>query len=273
MSKRTRTILFVICVFFFLLAAPGLVLYSQGYRFDFEHKKLTQTGAFYCKVLPRGAEVYLDGKLKDTTSFFTNALLIENLLPGSYEIEIKKDGYHPWQKTVQVSEKEVTEAKHIILIPQDANFQLLTENEAEISKILADLTEKKDIDETPAVLADLNFKDFRLSPDDKKVAYFTDHEIWVLFLENQYDLQKESGEKIFLTRFSEKIGEAVWLNSYYLMFSAGDKIKVTEIDNRDRLNIVEVEELKSPEIYWDKKTETAYALSEGKLYFADRLLP
>ncbi len=273
MNKHTRTTLFVICVFFFLLAAPGLVLYSQGYRFDFEHKKLTRTGAFYCKVLPKGAEVYLGDKLKDTTSFFTNALLVENLLPGSYRIEIKKDGYHSWQKTVQISEREVTEAKHVILFPQEPNFQLLTENEAEINKILADLTEKENISEASAVLADLDFKDFQLSPDDKKIAYFTDHEIWVFFLESQYDLQRERGEKIFLTRFSEKIDKAVWLNSYYLMFSVGDKIKVTEIDNRDRLNIVEVEELKSPEIYWDKETETAYALSKGKLYFTDRLLP
>ena len=57
------------------------------------------------------------------------------------------------------------------------------------------------------------------------------------------------------------------------MFSVGDKIKVTEIDNRDRLNVVDLEEFKNPNIYWDKNNETAYVLSEGELYATDQLLP
>ena len=36
MTKRTRTILFLICVILFLLITPSVIFYSLGYRFDFE---------------------------------------------------------------------------------------------------------------------------------------------------------------------------------------------------------------------------------------------
>jgi len=47
MTKKTRTILFLIFLFLFLLIAPSAIFYSQGYRLDFENKKLTQSGGFF----------------------------------------------------------------------------------------------------------------------------------------------------------------------------------------------------------------------------------
>jgi len=81
MTKKTRTILFLICLFLFLLIAPSAIFYSQGYRFDFDSKKITQTGGLFLKVFPKSAEIYLDGKLKKKTDFFFGSILIENLLP------------------------------------------------------------------------------------------------------------------------------------------------------------------------------------------------
>ena len=128
MTKRTRTILFIICVILFAVIAPLVVFYSQGYRFDFEIKKIVQTGAFYFKVLPRGVEIYLNGKLIKKTSVLTSSALIENLLPKSYEIQIKKEGYRFWQKNLEIKEKQVTEAKNIILFPENPKLEILIKN-------------------------------------------------------------------------------------------------------------------------------------------------
>ena len=121
MTKRTRTILFITCIFLFILVAPSVVLYSQGYRFNFNPpaggKIIVQTGAFYFKVLPTSAEIYLDGKLKKKTDFFFGTAFIKNLLPKKYTIEVKKDGYLPWSKTIELKEREVQEFKNIALIP------------------------------------------------------------------------------------------------------------------------------------------------------------
>jgi len=241
MNKKTRTILFFICVFLFALTAPSVILYSQGYRFDFETKKVVQTGGLYFKVAPRSAQVYINGKLKDTTSIFTNSSLIENLLPKTYYIEIKKDGYHSWQKTLEVNERQVTEAKNIILIPQDVNFAKSIETP--LPKYLTNAT----------------------SSDGNKVVRYDEHEIWVSFPKEKKD--------IFLTRFSETIGNVFWLNDYYLIFNVGDKIKVAEIDDRDRLNVIDIAEFKAPEIFWDNNNGKLYVLSGSTLYLAEKLLP
>jgi len=216
-----------------------------------------QTGGLYFKVLPVDAEVYINGKFKDKTAFFTNSLLIENLLPKTYQIEIKKPGYHAWQKTLEVKEKQVTEAKNIVLILENPDFTLLSQTVKEISDTISEIT-------TTATSSD----------GHKVVEGSNDYEIWILFPESQNDsLPEATEEKIFLTRFSEKIGNIFWLTDYYLIFNIGDKIKVAEIDDRDRINMVDLAEFKSPEIFWVQKDKKLYVLSEGKLYLSTSLLP
>jgi len=240
MTKKTRTILFAICVFLFALTAPTVIFYSQGYRFDFATKKIVQTGGLYFKIAPRSAQVYLNGEFKDTTSVFTNSSLVENLLPKTYAVEIRKDGYYSWQKTLEVKEKQVTEAKNITLIPQNINFATTSPR---LPEIIANAT----------------------SSDGQKVIEADKHEIWVEFIKEK--------KKIFLTRFSENIGKVFWLNDYYLIFNVGDKIKVAEIDDRDRLNVIDIAEFKAPEIFWDNPNGKLYVLSEGVLYVSEKLFP
>jgi len=240
MTKKTRTILFFICVFLFVLTAPAAIFYSQGYRFDFETQKIVQTGGLYLKVTPRSAQVYINGKLKNTTSIFTNASLIENLMPKNYDVEISKNGYYPWRKTLEVRERRVTEAKNIVLFPQDIDF-------ATTSFALPQMTANA------------------TSSDGDKVLKFNEHEIWVCYLKEK--------EEIFLTRFSETIGQVFWLNDYYLIFNVGDKLKIAEIDDRDRLNIIDLAEFKNPEIFWNAGNAKLYVLSEKALYVSDKLLP
>jgi len=99
MTKKTRTILFLVFLFIFLSAAPAVVLYSQGYRIDFDNKKISRTGGLFLKIEPKQVEIYLDGKLTEKTDFFFGSVLIENLLPKKYEIEIKKPEFATWEKT------------------------------------------------------------------------------------------------------------------------------------------------------------------------------
>ncbi len=475
MTRKTRTILFFICLFLFLLIAPAVVFYSQGYRFDFEKKKVTQTGAFYFKVLPKSTQIYFDGKLKKKTDFLFGSTLIENLLPKTYNIQIKKEGYISWEKTLEIKEKQVTEAKNIVLIPENPGFAVLSkevkdfffspdgkkiileeirENGWQINlydlknnvksyligekdiakgkKIKVDFLSLEfspdskrillkvgfegkekyfilDLEKTPPDLISLDFlgadiKDisfnsqvpqkifftklsekkikenkisqtelfeadwetkeisqaildnlvtygisegnmllisnegflfrtdlsgkkqeqlsflpfpvkekvnyqllvsfpkillkeddnlyffnqdlgnfkklsapansFSFSPDFKKIVYFNNYEIWILFLEEKLDQPpKKAGEEIFLTRFSEKIGEVFWLTSHYLIFNTGNKIKIAEIDDRDRIQTWDLTEFQNPEMFFNQKNEKLYLLDEGNLYVSEKLIP
>ncbi len=78
------------------------------------------------KIAPKQAGIYLDEKLEEKTDFFFGSVLIENLLPKKYKIEVKKTGYFTWEKTLEVREKEVTEAKNVVLFPENPNFNILS---------------------------------------------------------------------------------------------------------------------------------------------------
>jgi hypothetical protein len=122
MTKRTRTILFILMTFVFTVIAPGIIMYSQGYRFDIKKMKFLETGGIYVKTLPGDATVSIDKDKQDRTSGFSRDLLIQNLLPENHTVKIEKDGYHSWTKTLEVKEKKVAEAKYVILFPNDMPF-------------------------------------------------------------------------------------------------------------------------------------------------------
>lgn len=469
MTKKIRNIIFIILAVLFLIIAPAIVIYSLGWRFDWETKKIIQPGMFYFKVWPKNSQIYINGEAKKKTDIFFGSVLIENLLPGNYQTKIEKEGYYSWEKNLPIAKREVTEAKNVTLIPKDPKLSLISGNTEEfffspnrkfiITKenppageetewslktieaeqnvkshlisqqdlrigalnllgklepmelidltfsnnssrailtigvkeriyyfiiniaakettpldflkidtekiffspqnnnevlILADSEIKKadinteeiskplikdvvslyisgqdmfyinkegllfktqDLDQKPEKMnitpfdvkqeskyelevlnnniflkdADslymfswdnLSFEKLldsaskvKISGDSKKIAYFNDHEIWVMFLEKNYEQpQKEAKDKVFINRFSEDINDLFWYTDHYLIFSLQDKIKVAEIDDRDKINIVDLAEYKNPDIFFANKK--LYILSENNLYASEELTP
>jgi len=475
MTKKRRLVLFLTLLIAFLIITPGIIFYSLGYRFDFENKKITQTGGFYFKVFPKRVTIYINplsqkgGKkqkpITKNTDFFFGTAYIENLLPKKYEVEIKKEGYHRWKKILEIKEKEVTDAKNIILVPKNpsllpiqksiSDFFVSPEKEKMILKqnnkdywelkllnlktkikshIIAspDLSRNKiellslnfspngemvllktktkeneikyyslDLKKNPPKLISLEFlgkkikkiifhpkekeklfflkegmlfeanmktkeisgpfvkniyslgilndglyylqsinnrsfslfktdlsfsrkeeinetplslkkdQDYRLylfsgllflqdnknlywfnpqsknleiffetgkkpkiSPDLKKLLYFSEHEIWIYFLNKELSQPMRSqGERIFIARFSNRIQNAFWLTSHYLIFNVGDKIKIAEIDDRDGLNVVDFITKKEGKIFWQNSLGELYILENNLLYSSKIPLP
>jgi dipeptidyl aminopeptidase/acylaminoacyl peptidase len=436
MEPKIRKIIFLFFFALFFSVAPLLVLYFQGYRIDFENKKITQTGGLFLKTIPKQTEVYLDEKLSDKTDFFFGAVLIEELLPKKYNVKVEKNGYFTWEKNLEIREKEVTEAKNIVLFPQELKFNFLNKGIEEIwfspdAKKMAwkekkddswelklynidknikshlfkktDLSEKNidsfdlffsgqeekiyieaviegklknfllEIDREPPILremekplpnkedsaldkflssenivfyqkanediyyldkqgychktdsnllknekltetplpvnqeaeyklhffSDLIFlqegekklyllnleeksfepffegiKSLKLSPDLKKLAYFSDSEIWVLFLEEEQSQPgREKRENIFLARFSEKIKDAFWITSNYIILNTENGIKIIENDNRDKINIIDLAGFENPEMLWSYTDKKIYILIKDTLWVSDQLIP
>lgn len=346
MTQKTRNILFTVTTLLFLIFAPTVVFYSQGYRFDFDNFEIVQTGAFYFYVTPREAKISITKKdqlvIEKETSFFFGTSYIENLIPQKYRVVVSKDGYHSWEKNLDVNPKKVTEANNITLLPKDLGLVVIEENVLDFSNgvvALEDLTYSigGDIEELPeesiidedvlaymisgkevitltkdgfikkgsgvmkmkpleivegveyklyylnsiVVRADDDFyflnKDLEyellfsspndpiLSPDKNKLAYFNSNEIKVLFLS---DL-----EQVFLTRVSKKIKDLYWLNSHYLIFNVSGEIKSIEIDNRDKVNTVDLEYIDHESIYFNQKNKKLYILSNNQLMESRKMVP
>jgi len=128
MTKRTRTFLFLSLLFLFTILTPSFILYSQGYRVDWKSKRLVQTGALYLKVIPTRADILVDGKTSKTTDFFFGSALLGNLFPGSHLIQISKEGFVPWAKQMDIQERQVTDAKNIMLFPQIPAFSIAADH-------------------------------------------------------------------------------------------------------------------------------------------------
>ncbi len=112
----------------------------------------------------------------------------------------------------------------------------------------------------------------KTSPDSKKLAAVNDHEIQIIFLEDiPSQPQRKRQEKVFLARFSKKINNIFWLNDNYLLFNTGDKIKISEVDNRDSINIISIEKFENPEIFFNESNKKLYILSSGTLYVSRAL--
>ncbi|MFH1584732.1 MAG: hypothetical protein ABIB12_01230 [Patescibacteria group bacterium] len=129
MTKRQRTCLFFTLAALFLLTAPAVALYAQGYRVDWERRTLTQTGAFYFKAVPTRVDISINGEHVKTTDFLFGSTLTKNFLPRQYQVRLTKEGYHPWEKTLDITENTVTEAKHIVLFPEEIEYRRTGEAE------------------------------------------------------------------------------------------------------------------------------------------------
>lgn len=417
MQKWQRKFLFWTFFLIFLIIGPNLLLYLQGYRFDFEKRKIVKTGGLFIKTLPKEAEIYINRKFIKKTDFVFGSLFIQNLLPKKYEIEIKKEGFFSWKKNLEVKEQIVTEAKNIFLFPSDLTFKIIDsgienfyfspdgkkiilltkdgegawslklydvekkvkshlvseknlspsgakfinlefEQNEKLLKLVTEIQEKSEVfnldfssamtklkkvekektnekilsikkierdlyvldnegnffknqqkinilplpieketkyfiesgakniilisqgqnNEKTFFLFDSesgtfekvfeNGKGFVFSPDKKKIAFFSQFEIWIFFLENGDKLEKNTGEKKMLLRLSKEVEGVFWFNSYYLFFVSEGKIKVAETDMRDTINIAEIAKFNKPKIFWNTFDKKLYVLDKDFLYQA-----
>ncbi|MFA5087330.1 MAG: PEGA domain-containing protein [Candidatus Paceibacterota bacterium] len=128
MNKKLRTILFIALAIIFLAISPAIIFYSQGYRFDFQEKKLLLTGGIYIKASQPAANVYIDNKYADKTGqLLSFDFLAQNLLPNKHSVRIEKSGYRTWQKNLLVKEKMVTQA-YVVLFPEKIDFTQVDAN-------------------------------------------------------------------------------------------------------------------------------------------------
>ncbi len=116
---RKRSIVLSLIFLMVLLGAFLVIRLAQGYRPDLTTKSLRPSGILAATSIPKGAQLYIDGRLKSAT----NSTI--NLSPGEYEVEIKKDGYTSWKKTLTIK-KELVTITDAYLFPTFPNLQSLT---------------------------------------------------------------------------------------------------------------------------------------------------
>ncbi len=97
------------------------IQFAKGYRPDLKSGSvgIKGTGLLVANSFPSGSQVFINGKL--TTATDTTL----NLPQGEYQIEIKRDGYTPWKKSLILKEELVAQT-NATLFPSVPNLKPLT---------------------------------------------------------------------------------------------------------------------------------------------------
>lgn len=121
MTRKARRLLFYALVAVFLVLGAGIVLYAQGWRFDFATGRVDKVGAIFVRAFPADASISLNGKpAQSQVGFLSRGTLISDLFPKNYKLKLSKNGYDGWQENVSVAPSLVTELKYAVLVPQNA---------------------------------------------------------------------------------------------------------------------------------------------------------
>ncbi len=108
----------IIVVSFFAILA-GIIIYARGYRLDFQKKALSSTGILAISSSPKAAKVFVNGELKGATDVNLT------LTPGTYSVEIKKEGYLPWSRSYSLKGELVLPVE-ALLFPNNPSLSPLT---------------------------------------------------------------------------------------------------------------------------------------------------
>gem|GEM_PF-505044 len=114
-----RQILPWIFVTVFFATAPVLIFYTSGYRLNTKKATLERTGTLIIDSTPRGAHVTVDEKDVGVTG-----ATLQEIPPGPHTVEVTRDGYYPWVKTLNIRQEQVTFANAIWMVrAEDPQFR------------------------------------------------------------------------------------------------------------------------------------------------------
>jgi|GEM_PF-3344578 len=131
MQLRTRRTLFFISLIIFFIASPAAIMYSLGYKLDLTTFKIEKTGGIFVDIDYDDYTISLDKSIEKTVSkaiFRQQGTLLPNLIPKLHNVEISKNDYKPWKKTLEIKSGIVTEIKNVFLTPSDLSPSRLDEN-------------------------------------------------------------------------------------------------------------------------------------------------
>lgn len=285
MNKIHRNIYFWFICSVTIISIPLLLLFSSGYRLNLKNLKIIKTGSIYITSTPKNAQIYINNeKYSETTP-----VLINNLSPNEYYISVQKNGYRPWEKKLLINSSLTTFTTKLFLVKENLKPENISKNQfpqntpitisADIASIIEqlDLSNNLRIEEINNLIIildnnnnilylvksdNLSLKIEKISPkvtnfqlnktDNNLLLFNNDLEIWI------YNLAKAGPELI--TRQSQKIHEAIWLQDNYLIYNEANKIILMELDNREPRQIYDLANI-------EESSDLALDKNENNLFY------
>lgn len=120
LTRPVRRGIMVILIVLFCIISPAIILYTAGYRYDFQQGRIKQTGVVSIDVHPSDARVFLN----DIEMKRRMPMRLPNRAPGTYRVRIERDGFHTWHQEVTVDSNQTTYIKDVSLFAQNLPMYL-----------------------------------------------------------------------------------------------------------------------------------------------------
>ncbi|MDD5547523.1 MAG: hypothetical protein PHN74_01290 [Candidatus Pacebacteria bacterium] len=118
MTIKVRKMLLSLFVILFLILGGVLILYSNGWIFDFGTLKFSRLGAVYIETETDNFQMKIGkNEININPGLFQNGVLVANLVPKNYRLEITKENYQSWTKDIRVKPSLVVRTYPIVLFP------------------------------------------------------------------------------------------------------------------------------------------------------------
>ncbi len=123
-TRPIRLAMLSIFIMAFFIIAPIIILYTAGYRYDWQNGLLKETGSINIDIEPKTAEIYLNGvRLQQKIPVRLN-----NIAPAKYNLRITSPGYFDWVKEIEVKNKQTNYIKEISLLQKNKPQNLINAN-------------------------------------------------------------------------------------------------------------------------------------------------
>lgn len=120
-TRQTRIIVMYFLILCFLIAAPLVILYTAGYRYNLSDGGVKHTGVLNIDARPVDAGVFLNNvKQKKRLPIY-----LPNRAPGTYKIKLEKAGYKTWEKDIIIESNKTAYIKNVVLFKESLPVQVL----------------------------------------------------------------------------------------------------------------------------------------------------
>jgi hypothetical protein len=111
--------------------------------------------------------------------------------------------------------------------------------------------------------------EIKYTPFYDRILFATDNELYLLLLKDtETPFFKKAYSVIFISRFSEKIGDIKWLNGDYFVYTLNDRVNISEIDNRDKINSFNLNK-DSSRIFFNGNTKKLFILDQNEFMVSE----
>lgn len=119
-KKNQLLVMYALLGIAIAIATLVIVYNVRGYSIDRQTGEVIQNGLIYLDSKPESAEVYLNGEKQKGR---TDARLVAE--EGIYDIELKRDGYRPWSRSLTLEGGSLRRLTYARLVPEKIDSDTL----------------------------------------------------------------------------------------------------------------------------------------------------